>query len=94
MRFYAKVESERASKGQGGNDYIRIYFTLEHADKVREPLGDLYLTKEGDDVLLTYCAEGGSVAEIDRLPIRRTCRACRGKNVEGCSYCDIEGSET
>ena len=36
MKLYATVQSERASKGQGGNDFLRVYLTvgnsIEQAD--------------------------------------------------------------
>jgi len=49
MRLYAKVTSERASKGQGGNEFLRAVVTAEIGDNVR------------DDILILYvepCAKG------------------------------------
>lgn len=39
MKLYATATSERASKGQGGNDYM----TIEIVDGARQPILSLYM---------------------------------------------------
>lgn len=41
MKLYAKVSSERASKGQGGNEYLIIDLTV--GNKARESIGQVEL---------------------------------------------------
>lgn len=35
MKLYATVASERASKGQGGNDYVDIVLTYKYGNETR-----------------------------------------------------------
>ena len=44
MKLYATVTSERASKGQGGNEYIIVNFTVNH-----ELVGQVELYLYDDD---------------------------------------------
>lgn len=48
MKLYAKTTSERASKGQGGNDYIIIKLTVENGSKLDYPIGELILDYNDD----------------------------------------------
>ncbi|HVM60180.1 MAG TPA: hypothetical protein VMV72_04870 [Verrucomicrobiae bacterium] len=34
MKLYATVTSERATKGQGGNDFLNIVITNEHEEEI------------------------------------------------------------
>lgn len=51
MKLYATVSSERASKGQGGNEYLAIQVQNEKQEKVltilysADGLGKMYLSK-------------------------------------------------
>lgn len=46
MKLYATVTSERASKGQGGNDYLVINITNEH----KNLLAYIHVTPRTDDI--------------------------------------------
>ena len=58
MRLYATTKSERASKGQGGNDYLEIEITAEGFEGIptRANLYRLSISKNDDN--------GGLYAEI------------------------------
>lgn len=48
MKLYAKVESDRASKGQGGNEYICIKLTVQNGSKKDYPIGEIILEYKDD----------------------------------------------
>lgn len=43
MKLYATTTSERASKGQGGNQYICIKLTVQNGSKLDYPIGEIIL---------------------------------------------------
>lgn len=43
MKLYATVTSDRASKGQGGNDYICIKLTVQNGSRQDYPIGEIVL---------------------------------------------------
>lgn len=45
MKLYATVSSERASKGQGGNNYLHIVLKVEDRDKT---YAEVWLYKDGE----------------------------------------------
>ncbi len=47
MRLYATTTSERATKGQGGNDYIAIKITYKE-DKETKTFANLYFHQDKD----------------------------------------------
>ena len=50
MRLYAKITSERASKGQGGNDYLKIVISNEK----KENKALLDITNDQDGFVIDY----------------------------------------
>lgn len=51
MKLYAKTRSERAEKGQGGNEFIEVKLTVQIAQSTHE-IGILRLIPQGDDYVL------------------------------------------
>lgn len=43
MRLYAKVTSDRATKGQGGNKYLCISLTVQNGSRQDYPIGEIVL---------------------------------------------------
>lgn len=66
MKLYATVTSERASKGQGGNKYIRVSFTVGSTAKP-EKIGTIYLQVEGDRWTLNASDIKHSSQHLDSL---------------------------
>jgi len=48
MKLYATTTSERASKGQGGNEYICIKLTVQNGSKQDYPIGEIILDYNDD----------------------------------------------
>lgn len=71
MKLYATVASERASKGQGGNEYLIVDLTVENDGK-REPIGQIELVYKDDrqygvdldEWVLQYRPEGAEEWQI------------------------------
>jgi len=53
MRLYAKTTSDRASKGQGGNEFINIDLFIGDA-KNPVPAGSVYFRIEKDEYVVSY----------------------------------------
>lgn len=51
MKLYATVTSERASKGQGGNDYLRIAL---YAEDHETPVGHIIMDIQGNEWVLKW----------------------------------------
>lgn len=51
MKLYAKTTSERASKGQGGNEYVEIDLTVQNGSRQNYPIGQLVLLYKDDSKL-------------------------------------------
>jgi hypothetical protein len=49
MKLYSTITSERATKGQGGNDYLHIDINVE-----REKVAEINVMKYADDVIIKY----------------------------------------
>lgn len=60
MKLYATVTSERASKGQGGNEYVNINCTYKDGGETKT-LSRLNLVIEGNEVKL-YADNHGVIA--------------------------------
>lgn len=50
MKLYGKISSERATKGQGGNDYLDIVIN----DENKENLCRLYAENWENDIVITF----------------------------------------
>ena len=50
MKLYATITSERATKGQGGNEYLNINILGEK----KEPLGHIRIIPDGTNYRLTF----------------------------------------
>lgn len=56
MKLYATVTSERATKGQGGNDFLDVFLTVER-DAISA--GHVYIQSEGDGYKVYYTPPAG-----------------------------------
>jgi len=99
MKLYATVTSERASKGQGGNDYICIKLTVQNGSKQDYPIGEIILDYNDDvknhgvnqnEWVLKYLAHPMLDAEIiDQGNVEPPKQELKGKQEKGeCAVCD------
>jgi len=101
MKLYATTTSERASKGQGGNEFLEVALTLEGADATIT-IGTIYLdinedTKnhgsELDEWVLSWQRLGADDPEIIAQGHIKpkwkgeSCEKCKGKYEGNCAYC-------
>ena len=82
MKLYATVTSERASKGQGGNKFIKVALQVEHPNGEREMLPSLWLNEEQDFFSLSI-SNGSGLKTVYELP----------KKGEQCTMCDKRKGE-
>ena len=54
MKLYAQTDSDRASKGQGGNKNVTTVYTIEHDTKEREEIGRTTVTRTDNDFVMTH----------------------------------------
>jgi len=52
MKLYGQIESERASKGQGGNDYLIIMIKDEDGENIAKI--NVYNDKENTQIITTF----------------------------------------
>ncbi len=52
MKLYGHIQSERASKGQGGNDYLIILIKDEEGENIAKI--NVYNDKENDQIITTF----------------------------------------
>lgn len=64
MKLYATVSSERASKGQGGNEYLEINIQGEN----KEDLGCIYIIPDGTNYRLRYTFQDGKGTSTIYIP--------------------------
>lgn len=73
MKLYASVTSDRATKGQGGNEYICIKLTVQNGSKQDYPIGEIVLEYKDDvkthrvnqnEWILKYIPQTGYDAQI------------------------------
>lgn len=74
MKLYATITSERASKSQGGNEWIETILSVDRVSKVR-----LYMDA---DAIRLYGGENGSILLYEQHE--------KGKRQKGemCAYCE------
>ena len=72
MKLYATTKSERSSKAQGGNEYLRVTFEVEHDNKERETIGYVGLERDQyrNEYLLLYSKSNYMIEEIDVITIK------------------------
>lgn len=70
MKLYASTRSERAEKGQGGNQFVTTVYTVEHDNKEREEVARTTITKEGDKYQVRHVPVTGEDV-VTRIPIRK-----------------------
>ena len=76
MKLYAKITSERASKGQGGNKYLEIELLVGSRDDQNDA-GIVSLTDEGDHFAVRYTTpQGKHTEELLTLPKKAKCKEC------------------
>ena len=87
MKLYATSRSERAQKGQGGNQFIETVHTVEHDNGEREEVARTTVTREGDEYTVRQLTATGDDT-THRVPIRRVtakkkgdCPRCNGYNL-------------
>lgn len=88
MKLYATTTSERASKGQGGNEFVMINFLAE-TEKGREVIAEIELVKIDDEAILKYQKlkdniRIGIAKELQRVKLK-------GKKQQGENKCKVCG---
>lgn len=95
MKLYATTTSERASKGQGGNEYLDIEIKV---DDRNSPIGYIYLAmhpnnewtlkwkSQTEEPLLLMQGKIKGNNQKDDSGRDGICVACHGKNPD-CTYC-------
>lgn len=81
MKLYATTTSERASKGQGGNNEIVIDLKIEN-EGTRERIGMIKLSNYKNEFVLSYSLEACNWVELKKVE--------KGKQQKGdnCEICD------
>lgn len=89
MKLYATVASERASKGQGGNDYLKISLTVGSAKNAID-FGTLILDQREDEdgnkeaFVLTY--NGDEIASYT-IRTKKKAKSKKAKCAMRCMTC-------
>ena len=65
MRLYATTTSERASKSQGGNNFLKIELSLHEGET---DAGDIELSYSGDWIDVDYISQGGYITTLAKFP--------------------------
>lgn len=96
MTLYATVSSERASKGQGGNEYLNI----EILDASQEVVATAYITHNGEKTIIeiVYDSMNANVyaeAKGEKQKGERICKQCGARvktslEVFHCSSCGAD----
>lgn len=74
MKLYATVTSERASKGQGGNKYLKTTYSVGSSED-SSPIANVELLRDGNHFTLrVYDYYGKEVAQIERT--KGACPKC------------------
>jgi hypothetical protein len=103
MLLYATVQSERATKGQGGNDYLQIDVMAGDARKQRK-IASLLVSVDGDtvnvfneftlkQVSLSEIAKGETKGEKQKDKYYNCTHTIEGSTCSkhgGCIYCECE----
>lgn len=83
MKLYATTTSERASKGQGGNEYLRVNF-LCGSSKEPADIGMVELLPTGEDKFTLYYRYMGKSKELQTISLRGTIFSTKkGKKQKG-----------
>jgi hypothetical protein len=77
MKLYATVKSERASKGQGGNEFIKIELAGGSATNSQH-LTTIWLKVEGDNAVLLVPNQSGDMVKM-KFPV-----FTKGEKQKGC----------
>lgn len=64
------TQSDRASKGQGGNHHVTTVYTIEHDTKEREEIGRTEIVRDADTFTMTHIPVTGD-ATVYSVPIRK-----------------------
>jgi hypothetical protein len=86
MKLYATTTSERASKGQGGNEFLDVHFYYEDKNSI---IGTITLTLDGKLVFIEGMSNGESIAPEVVLWTKEKGEKQKG---ERCQICDGEFS--
>ena len=70
MKMYATTTSERATKGQGGNQHVTTVHTVELADKSRVEAARTTITRDGEVYTVRHVPISGDET-VTVVPIRR-----------------------
>lgn len=70
MKLYAQTDSDRASKGQGGNHHVTTVFTIEHDTKEREEIGRTIVERNKDTFTITHIPIHGDTSTYN-VPIKK-----------------------
>lgn len=96
MKLYATATSERASSGQGGNQYLDIVLLVEHPNKTRQTIGKFALTagnEKNQMFSLVYIDEDGGITTIKKIKHNGTAKNKKIKRCDhpadvSCVYCN------
>ena len=70
MKIYGKTTSDRSSKGQGGNHYVKTVYTVEHDNREREEIATTTIEREAGEYKVRHVPVSGDPT-IYSVPIRR-----------------------
>jgi hypothetical protein len=68
MKLYATTTSERASKGQGGNEYLQIEITVDTG--IKEKIGEVVMFEVGDDIIVKFKPSPRNLNGKDDITLR------------------------
>jgi len=81
MKLYSTITSERASKGQGGNEYLYI----EILNDKKEIIAQIEVLPDSKDIVVNYNAD--NINTIKRIPWRGHYKI-KGKKLKTAKGCD------
>jgi hypothetical protein len=84
MKLYATTTSERASKGQGGNQFINIDMLVGDKDNQIDA-GRICMKTTGDIFWIEYFSPAPAGQKINRIPLFKT--ETKGKRQKGDNKC-------
>lgn len=87
MKLYATTTTERASKGQGGNEYMGIDVGIGSKD-FPMPVLWVFIKRVGEEYLLTVTAGNRQVVYKDTLTFRERIKGNKQKDECQHNYCD------
>lgn len=92
MKLYATTTSERASKGQGGNKFLKVEFQIEQTNptgfKRYIDAGDIDININNGVIEIDYISQGGNVTPLANF---KEDLQEKGKKQKGEKICSVIG---